>query len=59
MSWNRRFLLYQSADGQRSILDAYSGHRFDVARLARGLPGREVLEAGLVSIVNKAPKTEQ
>jgi hypothetical protein len=38
-SWNRRFLLYESADGQRSILDASSGHRVDLARLARGLPG--------------------
>jgi hypothetical protein len=44
MEWHGSFLLYESADGQRAILDAKSGKRTDLARFARALPGRRATD---------------
>lgn len=49
MRWRGRHLLYASADGQLAIIDAASGRRRGLARLANALPRRERVEQPIVA----------
>ncbi|MBD0328960.1 MAG: hypothetical protein ICV64_02510 [Thermoleophilia bacterium] len=44
MNWHGRHLLYTSADGQVAVIDAATGRRTDLGRLARSLPRRSAGE---------------
>ena len=49
LSWQGRFLLYSSADGQRTVIDTANGTTIDLETLARALPHRSRAELASAS----------